>query len=117
HFGSEYDRVVKSAGNRTAAEDELVARAEEARSFEIRELTAGERGRYAIEWKKIEAHFVERPTTAVVEADELIRDAMRTRGYPIADFEKYAALLSVKHPRVVEHYRAGHRAIETHAAS
>src|SRR5205823_14568822 len=79
--------------------------------------TAAERDRYAIEWKKIEARFVERPTTAVVEADELIRDAMRTRGYPIADFEKYAALLSVKHPRVVEHYRAGHRAIETHAAS
>lgn len=117
HFGSEYDRAVETAGGRTAAEDELVARAEEAKSFEIRELTAAERDRYAIEWKKVEAHFVERPTTAVVEADELLRDAMRTRGYPIADFEKYADLLSVKHPRVVEHYRAGHKAIDARAAT
>jgi len=34
--------------------------------------------------------------------------------YPMADFETHAQLLSVKHPRVVEHYRAGHTIIETH---
>ena len=117
HFGSEYDRAVRAKGSRNAAEDDLVARAEEAKSFEIRSLTAAERDRYLSEWKKVEAHFVERPTTAVVEADELLRDAMRTRGYPIADFEKYSDLLSVKHPRVVEHYRAGHKAIEARASS
>jgi hypothetical protein len=32
-------------------------------------------------------------------------------GYPMGDFEKHAAHLSVTHPRVVEHYRAGHRVI------
>jgi len=117
HFGREYDRAVKTTGSRTAAEEALIARAQEARSFEIRELTAAERDDYAISWKKIETHFIERPAMAVAEADELIRDAMRTRGYPIADFEKYAALLSVKHPRLVEHYRAGHRAIEARAVS
>ena len=57
---------------------------------------------------------MERPTTAVVEADELVELVMRTRGYPMADFETHAQLLSVKHPRVVEHYRAGHTIIETH---
>ena len=112
HFGSEYDRAVKQTGSRTEAEDRLVARAEEAKAFEIRPLSASERNGYVIEWKKIEANFVERPTTAVVEADELIRDVMRTSGYPMADFEKYAELLSVKHPRVVDHYRAGHAAID-----
>jgi len=39
---------------------------------------------------------------------------MRTRGYPMADFEKHTELLSVRQPRVVEHYRAGHAAIEKH---
>ena len=112
HFGREYERTVEAAGSRSRAEDELVARAEEAKTFDIRPLTAAERERYRDEWRSVEAHFVERPTTAVVEADELITDVMRTRGYPIADFEKHAALISVKHPRVVEHYRAGHEIID-----
>jgi hypothetical protein len=114
HFGSEYDRAVEKAGSRTAAEENLVARAEEAKTFDIRPLSAAERERFAVDWKKIEAHFVERPTTAVVEADELVELVMRTRGYPMADFEKHAELLSVKHPRVVEHYRAGHGIIDAH---
>jgi hypothetical protein len=114
HFGREYDRTVETAGSRSRAEHELVARAEEAKSFDIRPLTAAERDRYRGEWRTIEARFIDRPTTAVVEADELIADVMRTRGYPIADFDKHAALLSVKHPRVVEHYRAGHDIIDRH---
>ena len=114
HFGSEYDHVVEQAGSRTAAEDKLIARAEEAKTFDIRPLSAQERERFAVDWKRIEAHFVERPTTAVVEADELVELVMRTRGYPMADFEKHAELLSVKHPRVVDHYRAGHGIIDAH---
>ncbi len=70
HFGREYDRTVKTAGSRTRAEDELVARAEEAKSFDIRPLTAAERDRYRDDWRRIEARFLERPTTAVVEADD-----------------------------------------------
>jgi len=115
HFGNEYDRAVQKTGSRTAAENALVARAEEAKAFDIRALTPAERDGFVADWKKIETHFVERPTTAVVEADELITTVMRTRGYPMADFQKYAELLSVKHPRVVEHYRAGHKIIDTHA--
>lgn len=37
---------------------------------------------------------------------------MRVQGYPMGDFEKHAAHLSVKHPRIVEHYRAGHKVME-----
>src|SRR5438309_154410 len=69
HFGTEYDHAVQRAGSRTAAEDELVARAQEVKSFDIRPLSAAERDRYAGEWKLLEQRFVERPTTAVVEAD------------------------------------------------
>ena len=111
HFGREYDHVMQTSGSRTRAEEELVARAQEVKSFDIRTLTAAERDRFMAQWKRVEARFVELPTTAVVEADELVTEVMRTRGYPMADFEKHAALLSVKHPRVVEHYRKGHAAI------
>jgi len=114
HFGNEYDRLASEAGSRTRAEEALLARANEVKQLEIRPLTAAERDRYRSDWQKIEARFVDRPTTAVIEADELVADVMRARGYPIADFEKHAEHLSVKHPRVVEHYRAGHTAIDAH---
>ena len=114
HFGREYDRTLEAAGSRARAEDALIARAEEVKQFDIRPLTAAERERYTGEWRRIEQRFVERPTTSVVEADELITDVMRTRGYPVSDFDKHAELLSVKHPKVVEHYRAGHDIIDRH---
>ena len=115
HFGSEYDHAVRTARNRTAAEEALLARANEVKQFDIQPLSASDRDRYRSDWQKIEARFVERPTTAVIEADELVGDVMRARGYPTADFEKHAEYLSVKHPRVVEHYRAGHAVIDAHS--
>lgn len=110
-FGSEYDHAVSTAGSRSRAENELVARTKEVEKFDIRPLTAAERDRYHSDWQRVEQHFVARPAAAVVEADELVEEIMRLRGYPIADFETHASYLSVKHPRVVEHYRAGHRVI------
>ncbi|HTI33608.1 MAG TPA: hypothetical protein VL422_08015, partial [Miltoncostaea sp.] len=38
----------------------------------------------------------------------------RERGYPMDDFEAQAELVSVDHPGVVEHYRAGHAAFEAY---
>ncbi|HEX7828736.1 MAG TPA: hypothetical protein VF787_03735 [Thermoanaerobaculia bacterium] len=110
-FGKEYDHVVNEHGSRTQAERELLARTEEAKQFDIKPLSATERARYRNDWERVEKHFVERPAMAVVEADELVADIMRVQGYPMGDFDKHAAHLSVKHPRVIEHYRAGHGVI------
>ena len=112
-YGNEYDHAVESAGSRRRAEEDLIARAAEAKSFDIRPLTESEHAQFREDWNRIEMRFLERPTTAVVEADELVNQVMRTRGYPMADFEKHASYLSVHHPRVVEHYRAGHAAIDS----
>jgi len=49
---------------------------------------------------------VDDPTAAIKEADRLVADLMRTRGYPTGDFEQRAADISVDHPAVVENYRA-----------
>ncbi|HEX8253160.1 MAG TPA: hypothetical protein VF846_08445 [Thermoanaerobaculia bacterium] len=111
-FGNEYDHAVQSAGNRKAAERELATRVQEVEKHDIRPLSAAEQERYRGDWQRVEKHFIERPTTAVVEADELVADIMRVQGYPVGDFEKHAAHLSVTHPRVVEHYRAGHKVME-----
>lgn len=110
-FGNEYDHAVSEAGNRKRAEQELLARKEQVEKYNITPLNAGDRERFRADWTKVEQHFLERPTTAVIEADELIADIMRVRGYPMGDFDRHAADLSVTHPRIIEHYRAGHNVI------
>ena len=49
------------------------------------------------------------PASAVSQADTLVIEVMRDRGYPMDDFEQRAADISVDHPEVVERYREGHR--------
>lgn len=110
-FGSEYDHLLQEKGKRKQAEQELLARVDEVKKYSVRPFSVAERDRFRRDWTVIEQRFLERPTTAVVEADELVAEMMRVRGYPMGDFEKHAADLSVTHPRVVEHYRAGHRVI------
>lgn len=110
-FGNEYDHAVTTHGNRKKAERDLVERTEQVKKYTIVPLSEGDRVRYRADWQKVEQHFIERPTTAVVEADELVADIMRTRGYPMGDFERHASDLSVTHPRIVDHYREGHGAI------
>ena len=49
------------------------------------------------------------PSSGVLgQADGLIIAVMGERGYPMDDFEQRADDVSVDHPDVVEHYRAGH---------
>lgn len=111
-FGAEYDHAVHETGKRKVAEQDLLARVDEVGKYNIRPFTAAERDRFQSDWALIERRFLERPTTAVVEADELVAEMMRVRGYPMGDFEKHAKDLSVTHPRIVEHYRAGHRVMD-----
>ena len=112
-YGREYEHAVKATGSRTRAERDLIERAEEVKSIEIGPLSASRREHFRSEWSRVEMRFLERPTTAVIEADEMIDVIMRERGYPMGHFEKHAAHLSVNHPNIVEHYRAGHAAIDS----
>lgn len=106
-FGPEYGRVVKQHGDQRAAERELANRRERHSQFELRELQPEDRERYAQRWQATQRHFVDEPVGAVGEADGLVREVMRDRGYPVDDdFEQRAADISVEHPVVVENYRA-----------
>jgi len=57
-------------------------------------------------WGQLQSQFVDNPTGVVIEADRLVRDLMVKRGYPMADFERRAADISVHHPTVVDTYRS-----------
>jgi hypothetical protein len=108
-FGPEYERTVHERGDRGEAEAELRERRERRDQLEIRELEPAARDRYAERWQAAQRHFVDQPAPAVGEADSLVSEVMRDRGYPVeGDFEQRAADVSVDHPQVVEHYRAAH---------
>lgn len=115
-YGPEYQRVVESAGDQRAAERELDARHQRVQGYEIRALSPEERDRYGASWKETQAHFVDDPSSAISQADLLVQEVMRARGYPMVDFEQRAADVSVDHPHVVEEYRAAHEVAERHAA-
>lgn len=108
-FGPEYDRAVDaSGGSRRQAESELRARRERREQLDIRPLQPAARERYLIAWKQTQERFVDAPSEAVTEADRLVTDVMRERGYPMENFEQRAADISVDHPHVVKDYRAAH---------
>jgi hypothetical protein len=111
-FGPEYDRAVEEHGDQRAAESELRERRQRRSRFDIRPLGATARDRYAERWRATQAQFVDQPASALKDADTLVAEVMRERGYPVEDFEQQAADVSVDHPEVVEHYRKAH-AIQT----
>ena len=107
-FGPEYDHALEMAGKRTKAEAELEARTKRVQKLDIRALTTAERDRYAGLWRSAQERFVDSPPMAVAEADHLVTEVMRVRGYPMTDFEQAAADVSVAHPHLVTNYRAAH---------
>ncbi len=108
-FGSEYDRVVAATrGDARRAENELERRQKRIEKLHIRPLSREESDRFTAEWRRDQEQFVDDPRGAVARADELVIAAMRTRGYPMGEFEQRAADISVDHADVVEHYRIAH---------
>lgn len=84
-FGPEYDRTAQEMGSPRRAEVELARRENRYRSLDIRPLTPGARDRYAESWRAVQAKFVDDPGAAVTDADRLVNEVMRDRGYPVDD--------------------------------
>ena len=108
NFGPEYGRTVDNLGSRPKAEAELRARQKRVEQLNIVPLSPADAARFREGWKALQARFVDNPKGSLAEADRLVCDLMEKRGYPMGDFERQAADISVGHPAVVEHYRAAH---------
>jgi hypothetical protein len=105
-YGPEYERTVTQVGDKRRAESELVKRQQRVEQLDIRPLSAEQQHGYQQQWRSVQARFVDDPKGAVTDADRLVEDVMKVRGYPVSDFDQRAADLSVHHPRVVDNYRA-----------
>jgi len=107
-FGPEYDLAVRKHGSERKAEAKLADRQGRVEKLNIRDLDPMERERFSKQWESIQTRFVDSPKGAVAEAEDLVSSLMKTRGYPVSDFDQRAADISVDHPRVVENYRLAH---------
>ena len=108
-FGPEYERTLGETGEQRVAEDELAAREQRRDKLNIVALSPQAREKYAASWRALQTAFIDNPSSAVGDADRLVIEVMRERGYPIDDFDQRAADISVDHPAVVDNYRAAHR--------
>lgn len=114
-FGPEYEQALRRHSDPRAAERELDARERRVATFELRPLGRDDGTRFTEAWRQTQKRFVDNPRGAVTDADRLVTDVMRARGYPIGDFEQRAADISVDHPGVVANYRAARTIAERHA--
>ena len=105
-FGSEYDHTVEVMGDEKKAHIELDERQKHVDSLDIKPLTNEDRDRYLEDWAAVQSRFVDEPGQAIEDADHLIVEVMRTRAYPVSDFEQRAADISVQYPALVSNYRA-----------
>lgn len=115
HYGAEYIAAVDELGDRRRAEAALKRREKRVEAFHVRPLTPQEADRFASRWRRVQAEFVDDPRSSIGDADDLLGEVMRARGYPVSDFEQRADDLSVEHPKLVAHYRVAHEVAVRHA--
>lgn len=107
-FGPEYDRAIEERGRRRNAESELESRRRRVDALDIRPLSREDHDRFTEAWTSTQAQFVDDPDGAVRSADRLVADVLQARGYPVGDFDRRAADVSVHHGEVVDNYRRAH---------
>jgi hypothetical protein len=107
-FGPEYDRTLEHSDRRRDAERELREREARHDELQLRPLSTASRERFSRDWDDVQRTFVDRPQVAVADADRLVTDVMRERGYPVDDFDTKRDLVSVDHPQVVSNYSTAH---------
>lgn len=105
-YGAEYAHTAQRAGSSRGADRDLLAREQRRRTYQVRELEAGERERFRSRWEALQASFVDSPHAAVRDADELLAEVASAKGYdtpgddPLSD-------VSVDHPLTLDRYRSG----------
>ena len=72
---------------------------------QTRPLTTELATRYADQWRQAQAQFGHEPEHAISDADILVAEVMRARGYPMSE---RTADVAIEHAGAVEHFRAAH---------
>jgi hypothetical protein len=114
HFGPEYDRRVTELGDRRRAESELARSEARVRNLKIRALTNSDRARFREEWRLCQARFVDDPAGAVTDADRVLTDIMRARGYAVDDPSSRTTDITAAYPNHALEYREANDIVIQH---
>lgn len=104
-YGREYQRTIDRVGSREAAQRELDERAERRRRSPLRPLPSSRRDELLDRWERLQAQFIEAPAATVRNADVLLDEAARDRGYADADIDQRLQDLALEHSDEVHAYR------------
>src|SRR5207253_823962 len=98
------------------AEHELARREARFRELDIRPLSVTDRDRFQTEWRASQAAFVDDPVRAVNDADRIVTDMMRARGYPTANVNERVENISAAYPNVTNKYRDAYNILHRYNA-
>jgi hypothetical protein len=115
-FGPEYDRLAEQRGDAKAAERELAERMREHEALTLRPLAPDERERIVQAWTGVEARFIDDPSGAARQADQVIAGLMTALGYPSDDRDHQLAMASVDHAYALNDYRQARELVERSTA-
>jgi hypothetical protein len=107
-FGPEYDRLVAEEGDRRRAEAELSEMAKRRDALELDTLDPDAARAYAEQWRAVQERFIDDPRQSVAEADALVQQVMRDRGYPVDGYDERVEMVVVDHPDLAGDYRTAH---------
>jgi hypothetical protein len=108
-FGPEYGHVLAVHRSRERAEAALAERVRRRGDVWLRDLDPPEREQAEAAWSAVVALFVESPAGGLHQADVVVSEVMRGRGYPVERFEDGASMISLDHPDLAQYLRAAHR--------
>ena len=98
--GPEYGRTVGKIGGQRKVESELMAREERVEHLAITPLAPSEAARFSQAWNALQgASSIILRGLSFRQQPQLVRELMLKRRYPMGDFERRAAEISVDHPR------------------
>ena len=106
-FGAEYDTTYARAVDQKAATNELKAREERVSNYELKPIPSEQRMAFLSQWQSMQASFVDHPGKAVTQADALLAEVMRARGYEssMGDVDERIGDVSVGHGEEAAAYR------------
>ncbi len=122
-FGPEYDRAVEARGDRREAEASLRDRIKRRKALDLTELSPAARERYEVQWRAVQAGFVDEPRQALAAAVQLVEQAANERGYRLEAGDDGHGdgdpleLLAVDHPHEAAGLREARRVLTAGDAS
>ena len=104
-YGPEYDRAISNFGSRRRAEADLAQREVYGERLRNRPMNAAERAQFVERWQLCQQRFVDDPTGAVEDADDLLLNVMRVRGYRVDNPNDRMLDLAAAYSEYVDGYR------------